>query len=163
MINNPIYDEIIIVGTIFNNNFDWYITNKLFWIMDLKKLPKNDYDNYFRDKKNKEIRKDIITLSHENIRLFLDKIKEYKVDNIDKLRLEILNRIRDQDKETELEDYYPSLMLDFDKKILYSQFPEPFGFENYIPQNWEGKYMSFIDYIEDENKYWIYKNKNLLI
>ena len=50
MINNPIYDEVIIVGVLFNNNFNWYITNKLFWIMDLTKLTKNDYDNYFKNK-----------------------------------------------------------------------------------------------------------------
>ena len=54
-------------------------------------------------------------------------------------------------------------MLDFDKKTLYSQFPEPFGFENYIPKDWQGKYMSFIENIKDEDKYWIYKNRNLLI
>ena len=159
MINNPIYDEVIIVGVLFNNNFNWYITNKLFWIMDLTKLTKNDYDNYFKNKENYDIRKDIIILSEDNIELFLNRIEKYKI-NINSLRLNILNKI--EEKNQELEAYYPALMLDFNKKILYSQFPEPIGFENYVPYNWEGKYHSFIDYIEDEKKYWIFKNINIL-
>ena len=53
-------------------------------------------------------------------------------------------------------------MMDFDNKVLYSQYPEPFSFENYIPNGWEGKYDSFFENIKEENKYWIYKGKNLL-
>ena len=159
MKNDPIYDDKIIVGVIFNNKFSWYITDKLLWIMDLKKMSQNDYKEYFSNKKIKNIREDIITLSEKNIEIFLDKIIVYKVD-ITKLRLKILSKIMNTNRENELEDFYPVMLLDFDKKILYSQYPEPFAFENYIPDNWEGKYTSFIDYIDDENKYWIYKNKN---
>lgn len=78
------------------------------------------------------------------------------------LRLKILNRINNLKEKTEIVDYYPTLMLDFDDKILYSQYQEPFSFENYIPNNWKGKYESFFTKIKDENKYWIYKGKNLL-
>lgn len=163
MINSPIYDNIIIVGVIFNKKFEWYITNKLFWIMELEKLSKEDYDDFFKCKENKEAREGIITLSEKNVRIFLDRITQYRVNNINELRLKILDEIKKKSVESELEEYYPALMLDFDKKILYSQFPEPFEFENYVPENWTGKYMSFIEYIKDEDKYWIYKNRNLLI
>ncbi len=161
MIRKPIYDKEIIVGVIFNNTFNWYITDKFFWIMDLKKLSKIDYDNYFSNNELKKVRNGIIVLSKENAELFLDNIKEYKAD-VNILRLNILNEITKKNEEDELEEYYPSLMIDFDKNILYSQYPEPLGFENYVPDNWEGKYISFIDNIENKNKYWIYKNKNLL-
>lgn len=162
MINSPIYDNIIIVGVILNKKFEWYIASKLFWIMDLEKLSKEDYDEFFEDKENKEIRKDILRLSEKNVKSFLEKIKQYKVNDINELRLKILKKIEEQNEEMGLEEFYPALLLDFDKKILYSQFPEPFGFENYIPKDWQGKYMSFIENIKDEDKYWIYRNRNLL-
>jgi hypothetical protein len=162
MLYDPIYDERIIVGVVYNNKFNWYITNKLFWILDFKKITKDDYDVYFKDKEVNEVRKDIITLSNDNIELFLDRLEKYKVD-INVLRLKILKKIESQGAERELEEYYPALLIDFDKEILYSQYSEPFGFENYIPDNWEGKYISFVDYVESENRYWIYKNVNLLI
>ena len=162
MTNNPIYDEIIIVGVNFNNKFNWYITNKLLWIMDLEKISKKEYDNYFDNQEINEIRKDIITLSEKNADIFLDRLKPYVAD-INDLRLNIINKLIGENQEIELEEYYPTLMLDFDKKILYSQYPEPFRFENYVPETWEGKYISFIDYIQNENKYWLYKGKNLLL
>lgn len=162
MINDPIYDEKIIVGVIYNNIFNWYVTDKTLWIMDYTKMHKNDCESYFSNQEINAIRKDIKILSENNIELFLEKIKYYKV-NVTNLRLKILNKIMENNKENELEDFYPVLLLDFDKKILYSQYPEPFAFENYVPDNWEGKYISFIDFINDENKYWIYKNKNFFI
>lgn len=162
MLNKPVYDEIIIVGIIFNNKFNWYIANKELWILDLTKLSKNNFENYFKTPINKQIRENIITLSDDNAKLFLDRLQVFKVDNIDQLRLNILDEIKNPNSEG-LEDYYPTLMINFDEKILYSQFPEPFAYEKYIPNDWIGKYDSFIDYIELKNKYWIYKDKNLLL
>lgn len=162
MVNNPIYDEVIIVGVVYDNNFNWYITNKLFWIMNLEKLSKYDYNDYFKDKEIKQIRKDISILSEKNAKIFLNRIDKYKTD-IDFLRLKILEKIKHSEKDNvELEEFYPTLMINFDNNILYSQYPEPLGFENYVPDNWKGKYTSFIEYINNENKYWIYKNRNIL-
>jgi len=159
--NNPVYDEIIIVGIILNKKLEWYVANKFLWIMDLEKLPKIEYEYYFGNDELKEVRQDINVISINNIQIFLDRIKIYKAD-INNLRLKILDKIIEKkEKDEGLEDFYPALLLDFDNMILYSQYPEPFEFENYVPDNWEGKYMSFIDCVNDEDKYWIYKNKNL--
>ena len=155
----PSYDEIIIVAITFKNKLNWYIADKFLWIMNLEMLSKEDLDNYFEDEELKSKRYDIRILSEENIEKFLTKIKEYKLDE-NVLRLKILNRLEKQDDE--IDEYYPVLMMDFDNKILYSQYPEPFSFENYIPNGWEGKYDSFFENIKEENKYWIYKGKNLL-
>lgn len=160
MMNTPIYDERIIVGVIYNNVFNWYITNKLLWIMNIEKLSLRDYKECFEDKEFNENRKDINILSEKNIKLFLDRIDNYKIC-IDNLRLKILEEI-EQHEDYVLEEYYPVLLLHFDKKIIYSQYPEPFGFENYVPDNWQGIYASFIELIEPENQYWIYKDRNLL-
>lgn len=155
----PSYDEIVIVGITFKNKLNWYIADKFLWIMNLEMLSKEDLDNYFEDEELKSKRYDIRILSEENIEKFLTKIKEYKLDE-NVLRLKILNRLEKQDDE--IDEYYPVLMMDFDNKVLYSQYPEPFSFENYIPNGWEGKYTSFFENIKEENKYWIYKGKNLL-
>lgn len=155
----PIYDEIIIVGINWKNKLNWYVADKFLWIMNLEMLSKEDIENYFQDEELRNKRQNIKVLSEENIEMFLERIQENKLEE-NELRLKILNRIEKEDEE--IDEYYPTLLLDFDNKILYSQYPEPFSFENYVPENWEGKYESFFDNIEDENRYWIYKDRNLL-
>lgn len=41
----------------------------------------------------------------------------------------------------------PAIFVDFDARVLYSYFPEPAGFENYVPDNWIGLYHYFHDNI----------------
>lgn len=161
MKNTPVYDDIIIVGIFYKNEFNWYIADKYIWIMDLKKFLNNiELEKLSDESVYYKIRKDIITLSEKNVEIFLDRLRDYKVDT-NLLRLEIFNEIIKRGSNLDLEDYYPVLMLDFNKKILYSQYPEPIEFEKYIPNDWKGKYESFIEYVDLKDRYWIYKGKNI--
>ena len=158
----PIYDEIFIVAIKKNQKINWYIANKYLWIMNLNILSKEELEDYFSDSELKEIRKDFIELSSENIVDFLNKIEKYKV-NIDLLKLKILERISNNDiNSDELIDFYPTLLIDIDNNIFYSQYPEPFAFENYIPKNWIGKYESFMTLIDEKDMYWMHRGKNIL-
>lgn len=156
----PMYDETLIVSIKKNQEINWYIANKFMWIMNLNILSKEELEDYFTDSELKEIRNDCMELSNENIIRFLNKIEKYKV-NIDLLKLKILERISSTGY-YELEDFYPALLIDFDNNTLYSQYPEPFAFENYVSNNWRGKYESFLELIDEKDRYWIHKGRNIL-
>lgn len=158
----PIYAENLIVAIKHKNYLNWYIADRYLWIMNLEILSKKEIERYFSNNDLEEVRKNCIILTDYNSEIFINKIEKYKV-NVDLLKLKILERIADNGIEyEELDDFYPTLLIDFDNSVLYSQYPEPFAYENYVPQNWNGKYESFIDLIDLEDKYWIHKGKSLL-
>ncbi len=145
----PIYDKNIIVGIKTKDKMDWYILDKQICFLE-------GNDIKFQED-TKEIRKNFPILSENNIHLFLEKIDPYKM-NKDKIRLAILETM---EKKEDLEDYYPVILIDFEKRIFYSQYPEPVDYENYLPQNWKEEYTDFSKYIPEEKQYWKYKGKNL--
>ncbi len=158
----PIYDENIIIAIKKNKELNWYIADKFLWIMNLELLSKKELEGYFLNEELRKVRNNCKIVSNENIEIFLDNIKKYKV-SIDLLKLKILERISKKGiDDEELDDFSPSLLIDFDNNILYSQYPEPFSFENYVPKNWIGKYASFIELIDLKDRYWMHKGKNLL-
>ena len=44
--------------------------------------------------------------------------------------------------------------VNFDSKILYSNYPEIEDYEYCVPGNWTGLYMNFMDRIPYKNVYW---------
>lgn len=155
----PTYDDNVIIGIKFNNTFNWYILNKLLCLLNLNVLDKNQLDNYMSNNALNEIRKDLIIINKDNASEFISRIKTFK-SNKDELILELTNMtLKDQIGDFDI--FYPVLFLDFDEEIMYSQYPEPFAFEKYLPNKWIFKYEDFTKLIEENEKYWIYKNKNL--
>ena len=105
----PIYDTNIIVGIKLENKVEWYILDKYMCFME-------GSDIEFTGE-TKEIRNLFPIISEENILPFLTQIKKYKM-NIDFIRLSILDAMK---KNEDLEDYFPVVLMDFDKKIFFSQ------------------------------------------
>ncbi|HEY8462940.1 MAG TPA: hypothetical protein VIM29_02800 [Bacillota bacterium] len=149
----PEYAKNIIVGVVYKGLFSWYVTEKEFWILDAEKR-RNEYinngyahilpENYF------DFRFNIPILNEKTAELFLGKIADLKVDT-DVLRALILNRKYN----TTVLELAPSLFVDFDKKRLYSIFPESLSFEKYVPKGWIGEFRDFYKYIPKEDTYWI--------
>ena len=54
-------------------------------------------------------------------------------------------------------------MIDFDRLIFYSNYPESISFEEYIPNNWEGYLQRFDEQVLYEYRYWEDKNKNYVV
>lgn len=103
----------------------------------------------------------IIVLDTENASEFLELIAPNKV-SADKLKCSLLENRTELD-DTWKYDYRPSLYINFDKKILYSNYSEPAYFEDYTPNSWIAKYESFDDQVPKGQKYWLdFDNKNLL-
>lgn len=157
---NPIYAENIIVGIYTNKGFNWYITEKDDWILDLRKY-------YYAYKKRG------FSIDFDFLLQYRHGIEVVDTDNINSLLEE--NYVNQKIKSTQLKklviekqytqtilDLSPSLYLDFVNKKLYSMYPEPLPFENYVPTGWEGRYEDFTDYLKEKDRYWIQDGRNLI-
>ncbi|GGA17534.1 hypothetical protein GCM10008018_72180 [Paenibacillus marchantiophytorum] len=148
----PLYAENIVVGIVFKNKFNWYISTKEYWILDYEKAGITD-GNLFKYE-----REGIIILDETTVSEFLNKIIEYKV-RTDELKEKFLSSVK-IDEDNAIYDYRPSLFINFDEKFLYSMFPEYTSFEEYIPDKWVGEYKIFYGLIDKSFKYWCNDNKN---
>ncbi|MCY9019498.1 hypothetical protein MOF32_13555 [Priestia megaterium] len=160
----PIYAEEIIIGVIFNQQFQWYITTKELWYLDYNKLDQafENGDDLSTDLSSEPEREGITVLDEKNAEAFLKRVESFKVDKSYLLSLfeeRILNDVDDDRL-----DFSPSLLVDFDDKKLYSMFPEPASFEEYVPDNWDGWYEDFTNLVPEKEKYWINdRQENLFI
>ncbi|MCW1242514.1 hypothetical protein [Bacillus pretiosus] len=165
MILEPLYAKNIIVAVIYKNEFRWYVTDKELWFLDYNKLD-NAYKNLgisIEDNDETEERNEIKVLDHENVEVFLVRINQYKTTKED-LNYLLLENIKRKKAGEDLLDYSPVLLINFDNKILYSMFPEPASYENYVPKDWIGTYEDFTELIPTSERYWINKfNNNLLL
>ncbi|MED2184319.1 hypothetical protein [Bacillus wiedmannii] len=165
MILEPLYAENIIVAVIYKNEFRWYVTDKELWFLDYYKLDQA-YKNIgisIGDNDKTEERNEIKVLDYENVEVFLVRINQYKTTK-EALNYLLLENIKRKNAGEDLLDFSPVLLINFDNKILYSMFPEPASYENYVPNDWIGTYEDFTEFIPTSEKYWIDKfNNNLLL
>lgn len=151
----PNWNDDIIVGVIYQKKFDWYITYKGFWFLDYQKrmgMAKAAGYEVNEDYIDEE-RKGILILDSDNVELFLDRIKNRKVD-AEWLRTYLIQS-RDPEDDSWIYDFRPSLYVNFDTHELFSLYPEMVAYENYVPSNWVGKFDDFFDRVPPEQRYWI--------
>ncbi|MEM5620756.1 hypothetical protein AAHB56_02565 [Bacillus thuringiensis] len=165
MLLEPLYAENIIVAVIYKNEFKWYVTDKELWFLDYIKLG-NAYKNLgvsIEDNEEPGEGNGIQVLNNENVEVFLLRINKYNVTK-EELTYLLLENIKSKHAGEDLLDFSPVLLINFDNKILYSMFPEPASYENYVPKDWIGTYEDFTKFIPTAEKYWIDKfNNNLLL
>jgi len=151
----PKYAENIIVGTICNDNFSWYVTEKDCWFLDLFAL-KEAYKRkgYIIDISNPlDIRNGFPVLNKQSFIQFESKIREYSYVSPD--LHEILLMLRDDYPDSWIYEMRPSLLIDFDNQILYNYYYEPLAFEEYVPDSWKGTYQEILPHIPVSERYWI--------
>lgn len=157
---NPEYAENIIVGVIYKTKFSWYITERNFWILDYEKRMNDFLENGFGHlifDGFVNSRLNIPIVNNKTVDNFLEKIAEHKTET-QELKDFVYHRIVE---DTVLE-LVPSLFVDFDHKILYSNYPELLPFERYVPEGWIGESKEFTDYIPKEDIYWIFDSLNYI-
>ena len=154
MLLEPQYAQNIIVGVIFQGEWQWYVTDKELWFLDLVKLS-NAFKSkgYDMDDDNSE-RFGIRFLNEQTAELFLSHIQEYKVE-VDDLRQKVLETCSSSEKCDCILDMCPVLHIDFDNRILFSMYPEPASYEDYVPDGWVGKFYDFTNKIPNKQKYWL--------
>ena len=156
----PKYAENIIVGIQTDFNFEWFVTEKEDWILDIEK--------YFNSRSSSGFTLDqefilacrggISIIDVSTIDEYIgNSMSDYRVSK-DQLREQLIQSTTRQ----EILSMVPSLYIDFIEKKLYSLYPEFFSFEEYIPDGWQGTFEEFLDVIDDEVKYWIFNKKDLL-
>jgi hypothetical protein len=150
----PVYAETIIVGLLYKNQFRWYVTDKEVWFLDYRKLA-NAYGNIEIANEEDE-RIGINIVDETTIDVFLARIETYIVAT------EMLHKLLAEAKRENQLDYSPALFIDVDDRTLYSMFPEPASYEEYVPNGWSGKYDDFTNLVPSVERYWIDKNGNCL-
>lgn len=161
----PMYAENVIVGVVYNNVWQWYVTKKDLWFLDYKKLEKAYLDKGFdiQDIIDDNERIGVKVLNKENVKIFLSNIEEYLVTT-DELNSMLKIKAKSKGDFDDLLDFCPSLFVDFDSKRLFSMFPEPASFEDYVPEGWIGEYVDFTNLVPDKEKYWLDdNNKNIFL
>lgn len=159
----PDCSENIIVGVFYNKSFSWYVTDKEIWFLDYRKRIAAFKESGFEIKEEyiDEDRQGLLLLDSDNASIFLERIKEYKVDT--EWLHEFLIRRRNSEDESWFYDFCPSLYVDFDKHRLFSLYSEPASYEQYVPLNWEGSYFDFTELVPKEKQYWMSEsNEDLL-
>ena len=152
----PKYAESIIVGVKYGNAFKWYISDKELWYLDLRKLIKAFENKGFQIPNADDFsdRFNIDIVNEHNAKEFLTHMKKFIVETKE-LKDWIINK-----KYECISDMAPSIFIDFNDRILISEFPEPASFEEYVPDGWEGKYETFIDRIPEDHRYWLIEKIN---
>lgn len=140
----PKYCKNIIVAVIYKHHFDWYVTPKELWLMDYGKL----YNSIFERFENPNI--NIGTKESFFSKRFGIEILDSKTAG---KFLSFLMDCRHTAEElkfsyavapiSEKNAFTPSLLVDFDNKVLYSFYAEKNKFELLVPDNWTGIYEDF--------------------
>ncbi|WP_294750391.1 hypothetical protein [uncultured Ruminococcus sp.] len=157
----PLKGENIIAGVMYRRHFEWYVAPKNLWKMDYKKLYMIWRFAYSKSGKTvSELENDIGSyeqfcakrwgievLDSNTVSFFLAHLFKCRY-SVDELRL--LRMVSRDDRKT---DYTPSLFIDFDNNIMYSQYPRPENFENFVPDGWTGYYENFISFIPEDKRY----------
>ena len=157
------FSENIIVGVVYKNVYNWYITDKEIWFLDYKKRIKIFEDKGFEIKEEylDESRQNLLILDSHNINIFLERISEHKISTNELRRLLIAGRATEDD--SWLYEFRPSLYVNFDNRKLFSLYSEPASYEDYVPLNWVGSYFDFLELVPIKCRYWINEDSvNLL-
>jgi len=160
---NVQYGENIIVGVKFKEEFDWFVTEKDYWYLDLIKLENSFLNKGYMlfNQGDYSERFDIPILNEKSAATFLNEIKEYKV-NMSKLNeLVVALDLNKTKRKQIIMEFVPSLFIDFDSKLLLSLFPEPASFEEYVPNGWSGIYEDFLHRIPLEERYWMINGQDV--
>lgn len=134
--------EVLLVGITRHGEFDYYVLPRHLLYLDGQKALDNRAGDAFYD--SMEGRYNILTVDESHEGEFLCAIEPHK-RSLERLRREVYgckNRYRRA-------DYYPVVLIDFDKKELASYFGETYyHFEEYAPDGWVSERV-FYGYCEE--------------
>jgi hypothetical protein len=153
------YGRDVIVGATHRGAFHWYASEKEIWILDQVKWSKLFTDAGLSTPTGYEDRFGIGVVTEA---MTADFLAHLACDRVDVPHLQaLLNECDLADQETFCH-LLPSLLVNFDSKKLFSNFPEPTEFERFVPEGWTAAYGVFFELVPPEERYWIINGKNLL-
>jgi hypothetical protein len=160
----PKYAENIVVGVVYDGAFEWYVSEKTYWILDLNILEaayaKKGFHTAGVHDPLATWRFGIKVVDEYSAAAFLDNMQDYAADCAE-LQDCMLTAVQFGDKE-DIIDCRPSLLIDFDARSLESLYPEYESFETYVPDGWSGSYTDFLDKIPEACRYWVVDGHDVL-
>ncbi|MBO1512693.1 hypothetical protein [Metabacillus bambusae] len=151
------YAETIIVWVHYRDKWNWYVTDKELWFLDLIKYEQAFIDAGYELHNQGDFsdRFDIPIVNRQTAADFIEHIEEFKVttNQLSKFLLKEPNK-------EEIDKYKPVLFVDFDTETLISSFPEPASYEEYVPENWESVYKDFLEDVPTNERYWVIGGKS---
>jgi hypothetical protein len=141
----------------------WFVSEREFWILDLG-MYRRAYERVGVPPpraKALEIRGGLDVVDEPQAAEFLRMMNAYRVET-NALRVELKRRIPTADSLGDICEWLPAILVDFDSRLLVSYYSEPFSFEKYVPDFWEGRYGKFYDLVPNEQKYWLENGNDLL-
>lgn len=165
MLLEPKSLENIIIGLSVDNFFKWYVSPKDLWFLDRKKQA-DAYIKKFKEIGLKNIggkieevdeRKGMEVLDEHSFIEFIPIINKYSVST-NELRESLKLNLLTTSKQDTFYSFLPSLYVNVDKRELYSLYPEPASYEDFVPKNWSGIYEDFLSKIDWKEKYWYDEN-----
>lgn len=129
----PDINEAHIVGLTYRGEFNYYVAPRLVWYLDLgKRFPSIKADPSDPDFK---IHLSILVPDDTYADEYIRRLEPYKRSDA-RLRREM----QECRNELDLYEFYPQILIDFDKKHLVSYYPEPYYFEDFVPDGWTSEY-----------------------
>lgn len=154
----PIYAENIVVAIKYDGCVEWYILEKDYCFLDFTKLEEAYQKKGYIVTVDALQRFGIKIINESTKDLFLCNVKKYKIST-EELNKMLMREVDYNDKLA----YNPSLLIDFEKKMLISYYAEPESFEKFVPEGWSGEYRNFEMDIPQNQRYWIDKSgKNMI-
>ena len=147
----PKYAEKVVSYVVYKGRKSWHIVDKEVWYLDLRKLIKAYEDKGYMVPNSDDFsdRFNIDIVTDENMGDFYEALGEFEISS-KSLKDELASC-----ETNEKWDYLPSIYVDFDQKLFISYFPEPGGFENYVPSDWAGRYEDFLQRVDIVDRYWM--------
>ncbi|GIP24680.1 hypothetical protein [Paenibacillus sp. J22TS3] len=134
----PEYAQIIIVGVTFRGTWSWYVSEREYWFLNVEM----------------EDRFGIEVLDETTAEQFLNRIDDCRVTSLE--LSQTLEALREAFASfDEVLEFIPAIYVNFDEKLLCSQFPEPMSFEHYVPEGWTGLYQDFMERVPKAQRYWL--------
>lgn len=157
----PKYAMNIIVGVQCYKQFSWYVSDIMDsnWLLSMEYEDKNfdTIDWSLTREKFYELRPaGIVTVNKTNAKKYLASLEHEKAT-----ASELKKMLKDAE---DLDDFVPSLYVDFDHKIFCDNYPELGAFDTHIPKGWKCSYeVKWMADIPQEEQYWMENGKNLLL
>ncbi|MHA8111814.1 hypothetical protein ACX122_01585 [Kosakonia cowanii] len=156
-INKP-EDVLVIIKK--DQLFYWFAAFKEIWIMDrvqwvadfILSGVEGIIEGVHKERYN------IPILCERNVDEFISLLKrDRSLYNRDEIANEFYKRLTADTTWWNINDLMPDLFIDFDSKILYSQYVENMHYETYVPEGWRGELVDFCDscFLDIHECYWI--------
>lgn len=153
------YGRDVIVAATFRGKLTWFVSEKEFWILDQQEWA-DAYKSIVDFSTDDHSDRFGIPVADEHTAA--DFLKAISSDAVTGDELQQLLRAQHLAAPDDIGHLLPSLWVDFDRCALRSNFPEPFGFENYAPEGWYADYGPILHLVPAQHRYWVIDGVDVL-